>query len=137
MKKHSAVARHLVDGHRRIVGSGGLGQSRGDGSLTVGASRSPIPATVTSLGAGVQAVFSYPGDVSAANCAVEEQTKGTLPEGEGDGLLPDLLHRRDGAVRRIRVDRDDLGAAAGEFAGDGVTETSRGTGDDSHPASVG
>lgn len=34
-------------------------------------------------------VFSYPGDVSAANCAVEEQTKGTLPEGELESVVQD------------------------------------------------
>ena len=34
-------------------------------------------------------VFSYPGDVSAANCATEEQTKGTLPEGELESVVAD------------------------------------------------
>ncbi len=35
------------------------------------------------------AVFSYPGDVSAANCATEEHTKGTLPEGELGTVVQD------------------------------------------------
>ena len=34
-------------------------------------------------------VFSYPGDVSAANCATEEQTKGTLPAGELESVVQD------------------------------------------------
>ena len=34
-------------------------------------------------------VFSYPGDVSAANCATEEQTKGTLPVGELESVVAD------------------------------------------------
>jgi hypothetical protein len=34
-------------------------------------------------------VFSYPGDVSSANCATEEQTKGTLPLGELESVAQD------------------------------------------------
>jgi pimeloyl-ACP methyl ester carboxylesterase len=34
-------------------------------------------------------VFSYPGDVFAANCATEEQTKGTLPVGELSTVVQD------------------------------------------------
>jgi pimeloyl-ACP methyl ester carboxylesterase len=34
-------------------------------------------------------VFSYPGDVDPANCTVEEQTKGTLPEGELSTVVQD------------------------------------------------
>jgi pimeloyl-ACP methyl ester carboxylesterase len=34
-------------------------------------------------------VFSYPGDVDATNCAVEEQVKGTLPLGELETIVAD------------------------------------------------
>ena len=33
-------------------------------------------------------VFSYPGDVSAANCATEEQTKGALPAANSSRSSP-------------------------------------------------
>ena len=45
------------------------------------------------------AVFSYPGDVEAGNCAVEESTKGTLTQGELDTIVEDSYDQ--GMTKRI------------------------------------
>ena len=53
------------------------------------------------------------------------------------GLLPDLLHRRDRVVRRVQINRDDVGTSACELAGDGMTETSSRAGYDCDTACMG
>ncbi len=47
------------------------------------------PGYYTTKPASRCAVFSYPGDVDPRNCTVEEQTKGTLTQGELDTIVPD------------------------------------------------